>query len=358
MAGFDRPWWLVGGWSIEAFTGVAREHEDVDLSILACDVPAFRAHLGDAWTPWSNDGGTLRPLSDRFPEPFDAESQIWLRRDAASPWEVDLPLTPDRDGLWTNKRWAVARGARRGRHLGGRRRDPLPAARRSRCTSRPRLQTARRTSGTSRSPGRCWPRTRRAWLRDAIDDHRGAGPSVAASPAAWPAFAADWTTRRTLGRHDAHSSPPHGLPRPRRHHADGARGRRGDDGAPARRRQPELAARLRAPRAAGGRGVPRDDRAGAGLPAGRGGVHLRRHRGRQPRDQGHPLGAARRRPAAHPHPGHRRRAPRGARPAASGCTRPRAPRSSCCRSTTRAGSTSTRSGRRSSATPPRSRWSR
>ncbi len=106
MAGFERPWWIVGGWSIEAFTGAAREHEDVDLSILACDVPAFRAHLGDAWTPWSNDGGTLRPLSDRFPEPFDAESQIWLRRDASSPWEVDLPITPDRDGLWTSKRWS------------------------------------------------------------------------------------------------------------------------------------------------------------------------------------------------------------------------------------------------------------
>ncbi len=105
MAGFARPWWLVGGWSIEAFTGVAREHEDVDLSILACDVPAFREHLGDAWTPWSNGGGTLRPLSDRFPEPFDAESQIWLRRDSSSPWEVDLPITPDRDGLWTSKRW-------------------------------------------------------------------------------------------------------------------------------------------------------------------------------------------------------------------------------------------------------------
>jgi hypothetical protein len=105
MAGFDRPWWLVGGWSIEAFTGVRREHEDVDLSILACDVPAFRAHLGDAWTPWSNDGGTLRPLSDRFPAPFHAESQIWLRRDASSPWQVDLPITPDRDGLWTSKRW-------------------------------------------------------------------------------------------------------------------------------------------------------------------------------------------------------------------------------------------------------------
>ena len=106
MAGFDRPWWIVGGWSIEAFTGAPREHEDVDLSILACDVAAFRAHLGDAWTPWSNGGGTLRPLSDRFPAPFDAESQIWLRRDASSPWEVDLPITPDRDGLWTSKRWS------------------------------------------------------------------------------------------------------------------------------------------------------------------------------------------------------------------------------------------------------------
>lgn len=106
MRGFGRPWWIVGGWSIEAFTGVPREHEDVDLSLLACDLPAFREHLGTDWTPWSNFGGTLRPLSDRFPEPLDVQSQVWLRRDAQSPWVVDLPITPDRAGLWTNKRWA------------------------------------------------------------------------------------------------------------------------------------------------------------------------------------------------------------------------------------------------------------
>jgi hypothetical protein len=105
MRGFDRSWWIVGGWAVEAFTGVAREHEDVDLSILACDVPAFREHLGTDWTPWSNHGGTLRPLSDRSPEPLSVESQIWIRRDSRSPWVVDLPITPDRDGLWTNKRW-------------------------------------------------------------------------------------------------------------------------------------------------------------------------------------------------------------------------------------------------------------
>jgi len=104
MVGFPRPWWIVGGWSIEAFTEAPREHEDVDLSILACDVPAFREHVGDRWHLWSNHGGTLRPLDDRFPEPLSVESQIWVRASARDPWVIDLPITPDRDGLWTNKR--------------------------------------------------------------------------------------------------------------------------------------------------------------------------------------------------------------------------------------------------------------
>ena len=34
----------------------AREHEDVDLSILACDVPALRAHVGDAGTCGATTG--------------------------------------------------------------------------------------------------------------------------------------------------------------------------------------------------------------------------------------------------------------------------------------------------------------
>jgi hypothetical protein len=35
MEGFERPWWVVGGWAIEAATGYRREHEDTDVSILA-----------------------------------------------------------------------------------------------------------------------------------------------------------------------------------------------------------------------------------------------------------------------------------------------------------------------------------
>ncbi|CAB4730950.1 unannotated protein [freshwater metagenome] len=105
------------------------------------------------------------------------------------------------------------------------------------------------------------------------------------------------------------------LPRPRCDHPDGAGSRGGDDRAPAHGRQPELAARLRSARAPGRGGVARDDRARHRLPSRRGGVHLRRHGGRQPRGQGHLLVATGRRPPAHPDPVHAGRAPRRPRPA-------------------------------------------
>lgn len=104
--GFDRPWWVVGGWSIDAFTGMPREHEDIDVSILARDVAALRAHVGERWHLWNAFDGALRPVTDRHPELVSPESQIWVRRDASSPWVLDIPITPDRDGLWTNKRLA------------------------------------------------------------------------------------------------------------------------------------------------------------------------------------------------------------------------------------------------------------
>jgi len=102
--GFDRPWWLVGGWALEAFAGSPREHEDVDVSMLACDVPAFREFVGDRWHLWTISNGALRPLSDRWPDLPAPDCQIWVRRDEASPWVMDLPITPDVDGRWQNKR--------------------------------------------------------------------------------------------------------------------------------------------------------------------------------------------------------------------------------------------------------------
>ncbi|WP_289232789.1 nucleotidyltransferase domain-containing protein [Barrientosiimonas endolithica] len=103
MAGFDRPWWIIGGWSIEVYTGVRRDHEDMDISILSSDAEAFRRFLGDRWTPWNVDEGWFRPYDDRFRE-IRPDSQLWVRRDARSRWVLDVPLTPDTDGWWTNKR--------------------------------------------------------------------------------------------------------------------------------------------------------------------------------------------------------------------------------------------------------------
>jgi len=102
--GLDRPWWLVGGWAVEAFTGVEREHEDIDVSMLACDVPALREFVGDRWHVWTNVSGTLRPLNDRWPDLPAPDCQLWVRRDAESPWVMDMPLSPDVDGMWQSKR--------------------------------------------------------------------------------------------------------------------------------------------------------------------------------------------------------------------------------------------------------------
>lgn len=104
MEGFPAPWWLVGGHAIEAFTGVQRHHEDVDMVIYCRDVQHLRDQLGDRFHLWSNAGGTFRVINDRHPEPLDPLSQIWVREHAQAPWRIDIILNPDAEGQWQSKR--------------------------------------------------------------------------------------------------------------------------------------------------------------------------------------------------------------------------------------------------------------
>lgn len=104
MAGFPEPWWVVGGYAVEAFTGVPRFHEDIDLVVFSDDLPALREQFRDVYHLWCNYGGTFRILDDEHPEPLHPLSQIWMRRDSRSPWRIDCPLNPRRDGLWQSKR--------------------------------------------------------------------------------------------------------------------------------------------------------------------------------------------------------------------------------------------------------------
>jgi len=104
LTGYDGEWWIAGGWTIEAFTGVRREHEDVDVSLWRRDIEKLRTHLKASYDLWSNAGGRLRPLTDERPEQPDDADQIWLRKHALAPWEFDLQPNPDRDGRWVFRR--------------------------------------------------------------------------------------------------------------------------------------------------------------------------------------------------------------------------------------------------------------
>ncbi|HEX2304226.1 MAG TPA: hypothetical protein VHH57_11430 [Gaiella sp.] len=45
MDGFPRPWWISGGWAIEAFVGVTRPHKDIDVTIFRRDTEMLREHF-------------------------------------------------------------------------------------------------------------------------------------------------------------------------------------------------------------------------------------------------------------------------------------------------------------------------
>jgi carbohydrate kinase (thermoresistant glucokinase family) len=96
-------WWIAGGYCIEAFTGVPRQHGDIDVSIFRRDLPVLRAALEGRLHIWSAGDG-LRPVNDDFPEPRDTADQVWLREHALSPWRVDVLLNPDLDGRWVSRR--------------------------------------------------------------------------------------------------------------------------------------------------------------------------------------------------------------------------------------------------------------
>lgn len=104
MADYDREWWVVGGWAIDAFTGRHRPHEDIDAVIWLRDLPRFLELVGDRHHVWSAGSGMIRPVNAQWPEPHPGSGQVWLRDHAQAPWFLDCLLSEDRDGLWVSRR--------------------------------------------------------------------------------------------------------------------------------------------------------------------------------------------------------------------------------------------------------------
>ncbi|WP_242494901.1 nucleotidyltransferase domain-containing protein [Nocardioides zhouii] len=109
MQGYDRPWWIAGGWAIEAYTGVARPHDDVDPSILRSDAHALRQHLAGRLDVWQADSGTLRPLAPGEDLLSEECENLWLRPSGGDPWEYDVILMHATPTTWTFKRDARIR---------------------------------------------------------------------------------------------------------------------------------------------------------------------------------------------------------------------------------------------------------
>jgi hypothetical protein len=93
-------WWIAGGRAARA-GAAARHHEDTDVAVSIGDLGALREHLS-GWHLWEARNGTLRPLL-----PGDALTpgceQLWARRDAQHPWQLDLLLDRSQDE-WEFKR--------------------------------------------------------------------------------------------------------------------------------------------------------------------------------------------------------------------------------------------------------------
>jgi hypothetical protein len=106
MRGAGIPWWIIGGWAIDAFTGQPRVHEDIDISIFTDDLHALVAHLGADYCLWACVSGVLSPLRTAADLP-DGCHQLWLRRDAQNPWLADFALNPraqNGEEQWVSRR--------------------------------------------------------------------------------------------------------------------------------------------------------------------------------------------------------------------------------------------------------------
>lgn len=100
LAGCDAPWWVAGGWALEAFSGVRRPHDDLDVCVLERDVPDLVEHFLATHHVWAAGSGGLCPmLAPSQPVPAHMR-QLWIRERATEPWLLDVLITPHHENRW------------------------------------------------------------------------------------------------------------------------------------------------------------------------------------------------------------------------------------------------------------------
>ena len=96
-------WWLNGGWAIDTFLGrQTRDHGDIDVAVLRCDLAEVDRWLG-SWDIHLASAGTLSPWN-REPVPAEAGNDLWCRPGGSYAWALQLNLLDSDGGQWLFRR--------------------------------------------------------------------------------------------------------------------------------------------------------------------------------------------------------------------------------------------------------------
>ena len=104
FAGLSVPWWISGGYAIEAFVGRSiRDHDDIDIGILRADHLRVREAFADWDFHAADPPGTLRPwpLGESLSQ---SVHDIWCRPTADAPWQMQLMLNEHDRHRWLFRR--------------------------------------------------------------------------------------------------------------------------------------------------------------------------------------------------------------------------------------------------------------
>lgn len=102
MRGYERRWWVGGGWAIDLFLGrTTRPHDDVDVVVPRDEQQLVHAHFA-GWDLQTAHEGRLTPWhGERLELPIHV---IWCRPDPCSPWHLELLLMEVATGRWRFRR--------------------------------------------------------------------------------------------------------------------------------------------------------------------------------------------------------------------------------------------------------------
>lgn len=103
LQGYSGRWWVAGGWAIDAFTGDARPHGDLDLGIPRGDAGAFVDFVTGRLDAWAA-AGSLTPLRGEGAAIPAGCGNLWLRPCGDEAWEYDILLEHVDEPTWRYKR--------------------------------------------------------------------------------------------------------------------------------------------------------------------------------------------------------------------------------------------------------------